>query len=200
MNDLSKNFKINSIKIIGGQYKKSLIPVINTIGLRPTTNCMRETLFNWISSEKIKKSHCLDCYAGSGALGIEAVSRYALSSTLLELQKKVIYLLKKNLTKLSIKNVYVIHTNTLKWLKKPKKTYDIIFLDPPFKTTLLSKTIILLQKYYWLNNNSLIYIEQENASNKLSIPKNWILKKEKKTRHVNYYLYMNTSINYKNKY
>jgi len=121
MKKFSKNLKTTSIKVIGGKYKKSSISVVNTKGLRPTTNYIRETLFNWISSEKIKKSHCLDCYSGSGALGIEAISRYALSSTFLEIQKKVTLTLKKNLTRLAIKNVHVINTNTLKWLKKPKK-------------------------------------------------------------------------------
>ncbi|AAO26768.1 putative methylase [Buchnera aphidicola str. Bp (Baizongia pistaciae)] len=194
MKILKKKSKITSIQIISGKYKNSRIPIINTKNLRPTTNYIRETLFNWISNEKIKKSHCLDCFSGSGALGIEAVSRYALSSTCIEIQKKAIFFLKKILIKLSITNVHVIRANTIQWLKKPNKSYDIIFLDPPFKTTLLKQTIALLIKNNWLKNNALIYIEQENTLNKLiTPPNNWILKKEKKTKKIHYSLYMNVN-------
>lgn len=185
-----KNPTRRSIRIIGGKYKKSRIPTINTTKTRPTTNYMRETLFNWIGNKKIKISHCLDCFSGSGALGIEAVSRHALSSTCIEIQKNNVFLLKKIILKLSITNIYVINTNAIQWLKKPQTSFDIIFLDPPFRTTLLTQTIFLLQKNNWLKHNALIYIEQEKKITKLSVPNNWILQREKKTHRVHYSLFI----------
>lgn len=180
--------KKNFIRIINGKYKGRKIRVIYNVELRPTINRIRETLFNWINL-KIKNSKCLDCFSGSGALGIEAISRYADSVTCIEIQKKAIYSLKKTLIDLNEKKVYIIHTNVIQWLKKPHTSYDIIFLDPPFKTKLLQSAIILLNKFNWLKENSLIYIEHEKNINQLSIPNNWILLKKKNTRRICYCLF-----------
>ncbi|XBC38749.1 MAG: 16S rRNA (guanine(966)-N(2))-methyltransferase RsmD [Buchnera aphidicola (Melaphis rhois)] len=181
--------KQSSIRIISGILRGYKIPIKKNCRIRPTTNRMRETLFNWIN-KKIINANCLDCFSGSGALGIEAISRYASFVTFIEQQKKIIYELKKIFIKLNQFNTEIIHANTIKWLKKIRKPYDIIFLDPPFRTKLLQNAIIQLEKYKYIKINSLIYIEKEKKSQKLLIPNYWYLYKEKKTSNVSYQLYI----------
>ncbi|CAL4042017.1 Ribosomal RNA small subunit methyltransferase D [Buchnera aphidicola (Pemphigus populi)] len=181
------NKKNTNLRIISGHFKNRRIPVINQKSLRPTTNKMRETLFNWLNT-KIQNSQCLDCFSGSGALAIEAISRDAKNVTLLEININIIKKIIHTIKKLNISEIEVIHTDTLKWLKK--KTYDIVFLDPPFYNIFLEKTIFLLENNMWLKNNSWIYIEKEKTRKNIYIPNNWILKKEKSTRKINYRLYI----------
>ncbi len=181
-------FKKNSkIYIISGKFKGRKISFNNTLNLRPTTNRIREILFQWLS-QYITNARCLDCFAGSGALGIEAVSRYASFSTLLEIEKKTIFILKKNIKELNISNLEAIHTNTLNWLKKTGKPYDIIFIDPPFYQGIINKTLFLLENKKWIKKNSLIYIEKEKKQ-PLIMSNNWTLYKKKTTSQVECCLY-----------
>ncbi|QNS01780.1 MAG: 16S rRNA (guanine(966)-N(2))-methyltransferase RsmD [Buchnera aphidicola (Pentalonia nigronervosa)] len=180
--------KNRKIYIISGKLKKRNILFTHTSNLRPTMNHIRETLFNWLSTH-IKNARCLDCFAGSGILGIEAISRYAAFVTLLEINKKTILQLKKNSVKLNIKNLEIIKTNTLFWLKKIGQPYDIIFIDPPYDTEIINKTIFLLEYGTWLKNNSLIYIEKNKKKN-ITIPQNWILYKKKISGQTEYCLYV----------
>ncbi|QCO70611.1 16S rRNA (guanine(966)-N(2))-methyltransferase RsmD [Buchnera aphidicola] len=182
-------FKKNGkIYIISGKLKGRKISFSNISNLRPTTNQIRETLFEWLS-KYIKNSRCLDCFAGSGALGIESISRHAAFSTLLEIEKKTFFNLKKNIKELKICNVEIIRTNTLNWLKKPGKPYDIIFIDPPYHEGLINKTIDLLENNKWIKKNSFVYIEQEKKQ-PLTLSKNWVLYKKKITNKIQCYLYI----------
>ncbi|QCI17448.1 16S rRNA (guanine(966)-N(2))-methyltransferase RsmD [Buchnera aphidicola (Acyrthosiphon lactucae)] len=182
-------FKKNGkIYIISGKFKGRKISFNNTENLRPTTNQIRETLFEWLS-KYIKNARCLDCFAGSGALGIEAISRYAAFVTLLEIEKKTFFNLQENVKKLNISNLEIIRTNTLNWLKKNRKPYDIIFIDPPYHQGLINKTINLLENKKWIKKNSFIYIEHEKKQS-LIIPKNWTLYKKKITNKIECYLYI----------
>ncbi|CAL4326093.1 16S rRNA (guanine(966)-N(2))-methyltransferase RsmD [Buchnera aphidicola] len=180
--------KKGKIYIISGKLKGRKISFSNFLNLRPTTNRIRETLFEWLS-KYIKNSRCLDCFAGSGALGFEAISRNAEFLTLLEIEKKTVSILQKNIKKLNINNLELIHTNTFHWLKKTGKPYDIIFIDPPYYQGLIQKTLILLENKKWVKKNSLIYIEKEKSQD-LILPKNWILYKKKNTKHIECYLYI----------
>ncbi|QCI22493.1 16S rRNA (guanine(966)-N(2))-methyltransferase RsmD [Buchnera aphidicola] len=181
-------FKKNGkIYIISGKLKGRKISFNNISNLRPTTNQIRETLFEWLS-KYIKNSRCLDCFAGSGALGIEAISRYATCATFLEIEKKTFFNLKKNIKALKICNAEIIRTNTFDWLKKSRKPYDIIFIDPPYYKDLVKKTIDLLENKKWIKKNSFIYIEQEKQKS-LTLPNNWVLYKKKITNKIQCYLY-----------
>ncbi|WP_422667497.1 16S rRNA (guanine(966)-N(2))-methyltransferase RsmD [Buchnera aphidicola] len=181
-------FKKNYVSITAGQFKGKKIFFSNTSNVRPTMSRIRETLFNWLS-KNIKNAHCLDCFAGSGVLGIESISHYAKSVTSLEIEKKTVLTLLKNIQKLKINNINIIHTNSIYWLKKNGTPYDIIFIDPPYKMNLLNKTIILLNKNNWIKKNSIIYIEKDKKT-PLVIPKNWILHKQKKTSKIEFFLYI----------
>lgn len=103
------------IRIIGGQWRGRKLPVPDSPGLRPTTDRVRETLFNWLAPSMVD-AHCLDCFAGSGALGLEALSRYAASATLLEMERGVAQTLQQNLATLKATNAKVVNTNTLSFL------------------------------------------------------------------------------------
>ncbi len=118
------------IRIIGGQWRGRKLPVPDSAGLRPTTDRVRETLFNWLAPH-LQQADCLDCFAGSGALGLEALSRYAASATLLELERPVAQQLSKNLQTLQASNGNVVQTNTLSWLAQDGHPFGIVFVDPP---------------------------------------------------------------------
>jgi 16S rRNA (guanine966-N2)-methyltransferase len=137
--------KNGKIYIISGKLKGHKIFIKKNIKIRPTTNRIRETIFNWLS-KYVNNARCLDCFAGSGALGIEAISRNAKFVTFLEKNKNTVISLKENIKRLNISNLEVIHTDTLYWLKKNRKPYDIVFIDPPYKTKLVNQTLFLLEK------------------------------------------------------
>ncbi|MDR5611792.1 MAG: 16S rRNA (guanine(966)-N(2))-methyltransferase [Arsenophonus sp.] len=177
------------IRIIGGKWRGRKLPVFDSEGLRPTTDRIRETLFNWLMPV-IQEARCLDCFAGSGALAIEALSRYAASATLIELERSVATQLVANLAKLEAKNVQVINSDTLNYLTQNGTAYDVIFLDPPFRKDLLQQTALLLEQNGWLSENCWIYVEEEAEANLALLPKNWQLHRKKVTGQVAYCLYI----------
>lgn len=178
----------SQIRIIGGQWRGRKLPVLSSPGLRPTTDRVRETLFNWLAGD-IADAHCLDCFAGSGALGIEALSRYAASATLLEMTPRVAQQLQNNLQTLKASNGKVITTNTLSWLQQSGTPHHIVFVDPPFRQDLLATTLRLLEEKHWLTANALIYVESEVEGGLPPVPENWHLYREKVAGQVAYRLY-----------
>ncbi|AHG20470.1 16S rRNA methyltransferase [Chania multitudinisentens RB-25] len=179
---------VGQIRIIGGQWRGRKLPVPNSEGLRPTTDRVRETLFNWLAPV-IRGARCLDCFAGSGALGLEALSRYAAHATLLEYQRPVAQQLEKNLALLQ-GHGQVLNTNTLHWLAGNGQPYDVVFLDPPFRKGLLAETIILLEQRGWLADEAWIYVEAEAESAATDVPATWTLHREKIAGQVAYRLYI----------
>jgi len=166
------------IRIIGGLWRGRKLPVPDSNGLRPTTDRVRETLFNWLSPD-IQGARCLDCFAGSGALGLEALSRHAASATLLELERPIAQQLTKNLANLGAKTARVINTNTLQFLAQPGEPHDLVFIDPPFRKGLLEQTITLLESGGWLADEALIYVESEMENAMPPVPVSWQLYREK---------------------
>ncbi|MEQ4512162.1 MAG: 16S rRNA (guanine(966)-N(2))-methyltransferase [Dickeya sp.] len=179
------------IRIIGGQWRGRKLPVPDSPGLRPTTDRVRETLFNWLAPV-IAHSRCLDCFAGSGALGMEALSRAAAHATLLEAERNVARQLTQNLALLRADNAEVVNTDTLQWLAKSSsaRTFDVVFLDPPFRRGLLDDTLRLLEAGDWLAEEAWIYIETEAENRMLAIPPTWSLHREKTAGQVSYRLYI----------
>ena len=176
------------IRIIGGQWRGRKLPVPESPGLRPTTDRVRETLFNWLAPSIVDAS-CLDCFAGSGALGLEALSRYAANATLLEMERGVAQQLQKNLATLKASNAKVVNTNTLAFLAQAGAPHDIVFVDPPFRKGLLEETLKLLENNGWLSDEALIYIESEVENGLPQVPMNWHVYREKVAGQVAYRLY-----------
>ncbi|MDQ1237271.1 MAG: 16S rRNA (guanine(966)-N(2))-methyltransferase RsmD [Wigglesworthia glossinidia] len=186
---IKKNFNTHKIRIIGGKWKNTKFFVPSIIDLRPTLSVIRETLFNWITPI-IKNSYCLDCFSGTGILGSEALSRYAKYVFFVEknifLNKKLI----KKLYDLNAKNFCAITMDVIKWLKKPKLSFDIVFIDPPYKNAnLINYSIYLLEKNYFLKDESWIYVEMDKINIDPIVPRNWKIYRKKTTGRISYYLY-----------
>lgn len=181
------------IRIIAGIWRGRKLPVLNSTGLRPTGDRIKETLFNWLMPY-ITDASCLDCFAGSGALGFEALSRQAGQVTFLELDKKIANQLAKNLQNLKCdpQQAQVINQNSLDFLKQMQneRQFDVVFLDPPFHFNLVEQAITLLIQNNWLAPNALIYVETEK-NNTLITPPDWQLLKQKTSGQVCYRLYQN---------
>jgi len=184
------------IRIIAGKHKGRKLPVLMAEGLRPTTDRVKETVFNWLMPY-IHQANCLDCFAGSGSLAFEALSRGAEHVTLIELNRNAAKQLLANKALLKADNVSVINGDALAFLEadtlKEKSVentnnrYDLVFLDPPFRKQLVEKAAQLLNSYA-LTDQALIYVEMEAESQQI-IPVNWQLLKEKITGQVAYQLY-----------
>ncbi|AZG75035.1 16S rRNA (guanine(966)-N(2))-methyltransferase RsmD [Shewanella livingstonensis] len=184
-----KNTSSGQVRIISGQWRSRKLPIHDLEGLRPTTDRVRETLFNWLANN-IRGARVLDCFAGSGALGLEALSRYAGFATMIELQKNAANQLKLNLATLQCPNAQVINADSLQILAKGTTTgFDIVFIDPPFRKDLASKTIELLTAHQWLNSDALIYVETESDISSFQVPASWVALKEKQAGQVCYRLY-----------
>lgn len=169
---------LGQIRIIGGKWRGRKLPVRDSEGLRPTTDRIKETLFNWLMPI-IREARCLDCFAGSGSLGFEALSRFADSVTFIELDKQNAQLLTENKARLQSDNANIINGNSLEILGQNGTPFDVVFIDPPFRKGLLSDTIQLLEKNQWLADESWIYVESEAESPLTDIPTNWQLHREK---------------------
>jgi 16S rRNA (guanine966-N2)-methyltransferase len=176
-----------SIRIIAGLHRGRKLPVLMAEGLRPTTDRVKETVFNWLMPF-IQDSKCLDCFAGSGGLGFEALSRGANHVSLVELNKAAVQQLKENQQLLQTDNVSIINSDVIAFIKSNTEKFDVVFLDPPFRKGFVEQTTQLLNENS-LADNALIYVEMESEQNSQQLPLNWKLLKEKVAGQVIYRLY-----------
>jgi 16S rRNA (guanine966-N2)-methyltransferase len=176
------------LRIVAGKWRSRLLPVIDTPGLRPTSERIRETLFNWLGPV-IEGARCLDLFAGTGALGTEALSRGAAYAVFVEKSGTLTTAIKKNLTDLQATNAEVLQQDALDYLiKAVPQPFDIVFLDPPFDTDLLSELCSLLKKNGWLTENAIVYLEQGKDCGKPALPEGWVISHEKVAGKVRYSL------------
>lgn len=151
----------NTFQIVGGEYRSRKFSFVDTQGLRPTPGKVRETLFNWIQFEAHNKTY-LDAFAGSGALGFEALSRGAKKVLSLEKNPKAFESLQKNWKKLQSDKMQILNQDVFHYLaQKSETTFDFVFLDPPFGHNYLEKTLKLLARGNFVAPKSKIYIESE---------------------------------------
>ncbi|MGF1724453.1 16S rRNA (guanine(966)-N(2))-methyltransferase RsmD [Photobacterium nomapromontoriensis] len=176
------------VRIISGRWRGRKLPVHDVEGLRPTTDRVKETVFNWLAQDIID-ANCLDLFTGSGSLGFEALSRGAKHVTMLELDKKAAEQLEKNRLTLGVDNATVRNTDSLTFLKQPGTPFDVIFIDPPFRKDLMQEVITLLEQNHWLAPHAVIYIEAEKELGELDIPPHWHLHREKTAGQVCYRLF-----------
>ncbi len=172
----------NKLRIIGGQYRSRVLPFVDAEGLRPTLDRVRETLFNWLVRPVIG-ANCLDLFAGSGALGFEAMSRGAGSLTLVENNARVARQLKENCQRLQLKDVQVIQQKAQQFIQQSSEQFDIVFIDPPFALPDLAEIPIKLEQGNLLADNALIYLECASRQ-KYTLPDNWQVLKQKKSGDV----------------
>lgn len=156
----------NEIKIIGGLYKGKLIPLKDAEGLRPTPARVRETIFTWLSGN-IENARVLDLFAGSGALGFEALSRGADKVTLVEMNPQTVSTLKSVADTFKTDKVEVVKADALSYLENTSEKFNVIFVDPPYKLDIYEKTLSLILKRNLIDENSVIYVEMRNGSNQI---------------------------------
>ncbi|MDR3490677.1 MAG: 16S rRNA (guanine(966)-N(2))-methyltransferase RsmD [Gammaproteobacteria bacterium] len=175
------------IRIISGMWRGRKLKVPDLPGLRPTTDQIRETVFNWLQT-KIVGAHCLDLFTGSGALGFEALSRGAEQVVMIDQSPVVVANVREQLKLLKAFNAEVYQANVPQGLKPPVRLFDVVFLDPPFGKNLLLPCCFYLEENKYLANNAYIYLESENPIDETDLPSHWKLIKSKKTGQVAYHL------------
>jgi len=182
-----------SCRIIGGKWRGRKITFDDADGLRPTTDRIRETVFNWLQSY-IYQSFCLDCFAGSGALGLEALSRGAEEVVFIESNRNTVKNLKQNCNQLDAAAAVIFHEDTLNWLQtvrldqRTEQHFDLVFLDPPFHSNLLEKSCALLSNSGILAEDAIIYVEHAVDAD-VTLPDNWFCLKQKTAGLVSYKLF-----------
>ena len=177
----------NQLRIIGGQWRGRKLPFPNVPGLRPTPDRVRETLFNWLAPV-IRGARCLDLFAGSGALGLEALSRGAAQMVLVDSHSAVIKQLNANLQLLQSSTAETIKADAVSYLNTPASGFDIVFLDPPYQAELLPACIDRLEHAGWLTAHAWIYLEASSKSDLPALPSNWTLYRSKSAGEVGYHL------------
>jgi 16S rRNA (guanine966-N2)-methyltransferase len=182
------------IRVISGKFRGRKLPVKDVKGLRPTTDRIKETVFNWLMQDT-RDARVLDCFAGSGGLGFEALSRFAEHTDFIELDKFAASQLQENITMLKLNNACVINDNALTLLQKGNLAapYNLVFVDPPFRQGLAQPCCEALEAQNWLTNDALIYVEVEKGLSFLA-PNSWQIIKEKQAGQVLCQLYQRSPI------
>jgi len=166
-----------NLRVIGGRYRSRKLVFAEVEGLRPTADRIRETLFNWLAPI-IDGARCLDTFAGSGALGIEALSRGAGHVDFIETNRAAAEAIASNLQTLQCANASLLRTDALAYLQvtpaqtSPAHRYDIVFCDPPFHTPLLEQALHALLAQEWLGAGALIYVEAAR-DDAVTLPPMW---------------------------
>lgn len=178
----------NRVRIIGGEHRGRVLAFPDLPGLRPTADRVRETLFNWLAP-LIEGARCLDLFAGSGALGFEAVSRGAREVVMIEAAPAAARQLQENAALLGAADrVGVVCADALRWLEEPGPPFDIVFLDPPFAADLSPEVMVRLSQAGRLSANARIYLEQDARRPLPPLPPHWRLLRDKSTGQVAYRL------------
>lgn len=161
MNAGSANNAMNSVRIIGGEWRRRVLRFPEAEGLRPTPDRVRETLFNWLG-QNLDGLTCLDLFAGSGALGFEAASRGAGKVVMVECAPRVLAALESNARLLdSTGRLELVRSDAVKFVSATRLRFDVLFLDPPYRQGWIERLIPLLPQI--LTENAVIYAESEAA-------------------------------------
>ena len=179
------------LRIIGGRWRSRKLVFPDRPGLRPTTDRVRETLFNWLQAD-VPGSRCLDLFAGSGALGLEAASRGAAAVLMLEHDAQATRALAANIELLGATQSNLMQRDTMAFLQAGRAVdmpgFDIVFIDPPYQTALAERCCALLEQQHWLASQAKVYVEC-GAASELTVPQNWRLLKQKRAGQVAYHLF-----------
>ena len=174
------------VRIIGGAWRGRRIPVVAAPGLRPTPDRVRETLFNWLAPA-ISGMHCLDLFAGTGVLGLEALSRGAAEVCFVEQQGALAEGLVASLARFDCHAGRVVTADALRFLTGPSQPFDLVFLDPPFGAVPLGELCTLLDKG-WLAGGARVYLELHRDEDLPELPAGWTVLREKTAGQVRFAL------------
>jgi 16S rRNA (guanine966-N2)-methyltransferase len=184
--------KQRQVRIIGGQWRGRKLAFTPAQGLRPTGDRIRETLFNWLAPD-IQGARCLDLFAGSGALGLEALSRGASHCDFIDTASIAVAQINQHLHTLGASDQGMCHAGTAQqFLQGAPARYDIVFVDPPFNMQLVDPVCVALADQHLLNDKALVYIETAATEPPPNIPPRWTLHREKVSGGVSYRLFITT--------
>lgn len=176
------------LRIIGGAWRGRRLEVPSGPDLRPTGDRIRETLFNWLQA-RVPGARCLDLFAGSGALGLEALSRGAAEVVFVERNARVAAALRAQLRALDVaERGHVIQTDALRFLTGPVHSMDVVFVDPPFRSNLGDAALQLIAQRQWLAPDGRLYLESDAHRPGPDLPTGWTVQREKRASGVYYRL------------
>lgn len=195
-----KNYGRGELRIIAGHWRGRKLRFLDGKELRPTPDRVRETLFNWLQTDLIG-SRCLDLFAGSGVLGVEAASRGADNVLMVEQSIDTVTEIRENIELLKTDKIQVLCENVMNFLADEKSTgdhlggqlFDIVFMDPPYQSDLLETCCELLEQRQWLAKYAKIYIEYDIHLGLGKMPGSWQSLRNKKAGQVGYCLYQNSN-------
>lgn len=177
-----------AVRIIGGEWRGRKLHFPQAGSLRPTPDRVRETLFNWLQFE-LPGRRCLDLFAGSGALGFEALSRGAAAVQFVEPDAAAVRAITEALRVFGTDRGRVAQQDAFTFLRgHPAEPYDIVFLDPPYAERWLPRTCTALEEGGWLEPDAFIYLEDAASHGAPQLPEGWNLLRSKKAGDVGYHL------------
>ena len=185
---MTKKPRPGRLRIVAGKWRSRLLDIVDVPGLRPTSERIRETLFNWLAPS-LPGARCLDLFAGTGALGLEALSRGASAVVFIENSAAAARALEANAQVLDAVDAEIRRGDAFDFLRKANADpFDIIFLDPPFADDLLDDLCRLLDGGPLLEDGALVYIEEDRAKPEVELPPGWVRLKSKSAGNVRYSL------------
>jgi len=172
----------NTVRIIGGLWRSRLVEFPDAADLRPTPDRIRETLFNWLGQD-LTGMECLDLFAGSGALGFEALSRGAGSVVMVENNTVALRALRENATKLSAGNAIIVRGDALEFARGARSRFDVVFVDPPYRLGMQVAALDLLPGL--LAAGGRVYVESDVV---FEPPRGWAIFKRARAGRVHFHL------------
>jgi 16S rRNA (guanine966-N2)-methyltransferase len=183
-----KKSQQGQLRIVAGNWRSRLLQIADVPGLRPTSARIRETLFNWLTPG-IHGATCLDLCAGTGALGLEALSRGAARAVFVEQSSLAANVLRDNVQTLNATAAEVLNVDAHLFLEQADhEQFDLVFLDPPFAADIHGDLCRLLTEQGWLAEQAKIYVEMDKAQSESSLPDSWRILKNKTAGNVRYLL------------
>jgi 16S rRNA (guanine966-N2)-methyltransferase len=170
--------KPGTVRIIGGRWRGRRLPVPDIEGLRPSGDRSRETLFNWLQPH-LARAACLDLFAGTGVLGLEAVSRGAVSAVLVEKSPAAVAAMRQSVAALGADRVSVVQGEALSWLRgQAGQSVDLVLVDPPFALGLAQSALLALEQADVVRPGGLVYLESARSEAAPQAGPNWQILKE----------------------
>jgi 16S rRNA (guanine966-N2)-methyltransferase len=174
--------RTNAVRIIGGRWRSRILDFPDLADLRPTPDRVRETLFNWLGQD-LTGMACLDLFAGSGALGFEALSRGATSVVMVEKEPRALSALRDNARKLAAANLTVVRGDALEFARGARSRFDVVFVDPPYRLGLQAPALALARGL--LAEGGRVYVESDTA---IEPPRGWIVFRHARAGNVHFHL------------
>ena len=178
---------VRTLRVIGGEWRGRKIRFPPVEAIRPTPDRVRETLFNWLQQD-VRGARCLDLYAGSGALGLEALSRGAAEVVFVDAEAAVTRHLADTLSLLGCDRGRVVRADAARYLDGAAQPFDIVFLDPPYAAHALEETCRRIEAGGWLRRGGLAYLEDAASAGPPALPPGWTLLRSKRAGEVGYHL------------